>query len=69
VAVQSWQLEGRTATYTVTLEDEVWSCTCPGCQYHGRACRHIRAMQQLKTCQDEILAALKNSPKKKAKKV
>jgi len=38
---ETWEVQGsRGNTYTVSLLDGRWACTCPGATFRG-ACRHI----------------------------
>ena len=43
----TWRVEGRTATYTVTLLRGIWLCDCPSQQHRHTLCRHIRAVSML----------------------
>ena len=41
VGIRTWPVQGsRGDTYTVSLEDNRWTCTCPGHGFRGR-CRHV----------------------------
>ena len=42
-----WQVEGKTDTYTVTLERGIWQCSCPDQVYRSHLCRHIKAVSML----------------------
>jgi hypothetical protein len=42
---KTWSVPGsRGDTYTVTLEDNIYSCTCSGFRFRS-ACRHIAGVQ------------------------
>lgn len=43
---QTWSVQGSKGnTYTVSLADGRWACTCPGSTFRG-ACRHIEEKKQ-----------------------
>lgn len=43
--VKTWQVSGSTSdTYTVSLDDNQYSCTCSGFKFRG-ACKHIAGVQ------------------------
>jgi SWIM zinc finger len=43
-AVKTWTVSGSKGnTYTVTLEENVYNCTCSGFQFRG-TCRHIKGL-------------------------
>jgi hypothetical protein len=45
-AGKTWEVQGSKGnTYTVSLLDGRWSCTCPGATFRG-SCRHIEAQKQ-----------------------
>jgi hypothetical protein len=45
-AVKSFEVEGRTGTYTVTVDGRRVTCTCPGYSFR-KTCKHVT--QVLKT--------------------
>lgn len=43
---QTWRVSGSKGnTYTVSLSEGRWACTCPGATFRG-ACRHIKEKQE-----------------------
>jgi len=49
----TWMVASKSSRYTVSLEGDVWSCTCPDfagrCQRFGLRCKHIEAVRLTET--------------------
>lgn len=42
---RTWRVKSKNNTYIVTLEEDKFSCSCVGFQYH-RKCRHANAVAE-----------------------
>ncbi len=49
----AWMVASKSSRYTVSLEDDAWTCTCPDfsgrCQRFGLRCKHIEAVRLTET--------------------
>ena len=45
---KTWTVRSKTSfgtAYTVSLDDDTFSCTCPDFQFRGGTCKHIRKIK------------------------
>lgn len=44
---ETWKVDGsKNASYTVSLDGNQWSCTCPAFVYRRGECKHITAIKE-----------------------
>jgi hypothetical protein len=47
LVIREWKVKGsRGDTYTITLDDDVFSCTCPAATYRNKECKHIQSIKE-----------------------